>query len=206
MNQQMPEPELSEEEKQEKAIADAAASAAEQAAKDTKLEALEAEKAKWDEEKKELEKAVSPNWREIRAKEERLITALKAAGKEVDGEGNPIDEKKISIEDIEQRASATARKEMLDMRREDLLESYSVEDRKVVNHYFEKLTQGEKVDMSNIKTFIKQAERAAFPEDDNKIQKARSGSGGKPPRAVETPTVSEENVSSLANAMNIKLK
>src|SRR5258708_1653737 len=81
-------------------------------AKATRADAVEKEKADLLKEKAELEKEVNPNWKQFREREKNLLKNLKNAGVKVNEDTGELEgDTKISIEDVEARATAVARRE-----------------------------------------------------------------------------------------------
>ena len=113
------------------------------------------------------------NWKEMRDNNKRLKDALKASGKDVDDEGN-ITEKPntLTAEEVDERAIKAAKGELLSNHRSTLLNKITDEEqRKVVEHYFGKLSAGEELDFNGVEKYMQEAQRLATPagEDSNRI-------------------------------------
>ena len=123
---------------------------------------------------------VQKNWNAIRAKTERMEAALKAQGKTVDENGNVSEPPSaLTSEEIEEKARKAARSEMVGQQKRNLLARYDDEQRKLVEHYLNKLTTGEEVNMDNLEKFVQEAEVLAIP---NKLNKSAPFVAGQPPR------------------------
>jgi coenzyme F420-reducing hydrogenase alpha subunit len=123
---------------------------------------------------------VQKNWNAIRAKTERMEAALKAQGKTVDDEGNVIEQpKSITAEEIEEKARKAARSEMVGQQKRNLLAKYDDEQRKLVEHYLNKLTAGEEINIDNLEKFVQEADILANP---NQTAKSAPFVAGQPPR------------------------
>jgi hypothetical protein len=122
-------------------------------------------KAEYDNRIAEIEKDVNPNWREARktmAEQETKIKALESQGKTINEKGEIVDlNRTLTMQDVERISEEKAQAVALSQIKGTLLSKYDAETRPVVEKYFNKLTQGEKLDDSNISTFISDAERAA---------------------------------------------
>jgi hypothetical protein len=117
---------------------------------------------------------------------------------------------KISIEEVEKKAREVARQEAVSIRKDELLGQIDdEEDRKVVEHYVDKLTTGEDVNLKNIGTHFKAAYNASGIEGGgNRIMDIMSSSSGKPPRRVEKreEVLEDSTAKDLANQMGIKIE
>lgn len=120
------------------------------------------------------------NWAKIRQAKEKLASALKAQGKQVDDDGNVSEAPKVLTgEEIELKASQAARREILGDYKKKALAKLDDETRKVVDHYYNKLTSGEEVTLDNVDKFISEATRLAVPENNN--NRGVGSFAGKPP-------------------------
>src|SRR5258708_11270103 len=180
-------------------------------AKATRDDAVEKEKADLLKEKAELEKEVNPNWKQFREREKNLIKNLKNAGVKVNEDTGELEgDTKISIEDVEARATAVARREAVNIRKEELLGQIdNDDDRGVVEKLFGKLTVGEEVNMKNISGYFRTAVNASgIDAGGNKIMDIISGSAGRPPKRVEKKEeiLDDATAGGLAGAMGIKIE
>lgn len=138
-----------------KALQDSAAKAEEFR---KKAEDLEAAKSKYESD------PVEKNWRELRAKTERLEAQIKEQGKMVAADGTISDApKSLTPEEIEAKARAAARSELVGQQKKNLLSKFDDEKKKVVEHYLDKLTAGEDVSVDNIEKFVQEASLLAEP-------------------------------------------
>lgn len=113
---------------------------------------------------KELKEGVNPHWGETRKQIkmlEKTIEVLKSQGKTIDENGNIVDSKGQDIEELKKAAREEARKELILDRIEDSLDVYDEEEKKVINHYFKKLTAGEELTVKNVEEFIDKAIKAS---------------------------------------------
>lgn len=122
-------------------------------------------KSEYDAKIKELEQDLNPNWRDARAKLKEQETKLKEY-EEKYGEQKPS---QVTLEEVESRAKASARQEMIEIEKERLFSNYKDEQREVVKKYFDKLTTGEELSLNNIHSFVKQAEQLVIPQIDSKV-------------------------------------
>src|SRR3990167_7183399 len=123
-----------------------------------KTEVEKAVKAK----EEELASQIDPNWQKTRKKMEGMRTALESKGVKVDEEGNVVgNPNNIDINQVRQEAASAARNELNGGELEKILSEYDVESAKLVRHFYGKLTNGEAVNLQNIRGFINQAENAA---------------------------------------------
>lgn len=109
---------------------------------------------------------VEKNWKSARKTIDNLKNALKEQGKEVNineetGEITLKTDNNLSKEEIIELQRKTTREEIVNAEKRRMFGKYDEEKRKVVEHYLEKLTAGEEVNLDNIGTFFSNAERLA---------------------------------------------
>lgn len=118
---------------------------------------------------KELKESENPNWREARQKIsslEKVISVLKSQGKTINDEGQIVEDNiKFNKEEILAEAKAGARQELINEKIEDTLDAYGEDDKKVIMHYFSKLTAGESLTLKGVDKFISESVRAAGLSD-----------------------------------------
>ena len=114
---------------------------------------------------KALKEGENVDWKAAREKIGRLevLTGkLRKEGKDVDDEGNIIENKQsMTEEQVKETAKKVANDTLLDNRKNELLSKYNEEDRKVIDATFNKLSQGEKLTLANINGIMESAERAS---------------------------------------------
>ena len=145
-----------------------------------KVEELEKEKLGLEAEKKQLEADVNPNWRAYREKEKRYKEALKAAGKEVDDDGNIIEKKEINKDEILNETRQIIHEETFVSEKDRLLAGYSDDEKKTIGVYLDKLMSGEEKNVSNLHKYFTEAVNFVFPnrgDDKKRIAFAPNGSG-----------------------------
>lgn len=143
--------------------------------KATELEASLATKEKeWEEKQKQLEESIDPNWKAAREKMDRL-EKLEKLGKTINENGeiselNP----KIDPNEIIKKATEESKKEVLNSflseKKNKLLSTIPEEKRGDVELYFDKLTNGEVVNLENIESFFASATSLVFPQQANEIK------------------------------------
>jgi len=142
---------------------------------------IEERELAWKKEKEDLEQQVNPNWREAREKMKRL-EALERKGKVIDDNGEIKEiETKLSEEEIINKASAKFKQEMINETVEDSLSHYNEEQKKVVKHFFEKLTAGEQLSIKNVENYLKQAESLAIPNYNDRVNRVITSGIGRVP-------------------------
>lgn len=124
---------------------------------------------------KDLEEAANPNWKKARETIDNLKTAIKATGKDVDDDGNIIDNRQMSNEEVARMAREAARSELLNERKKSILRGLPQEKREVAEHYFNKLSSGEELDIEKIDRIMADALRIASPGEDVSIPTAFNG-------------------------------
>ena len=166
----------------------------------------------WQKEKAELERQLNPNWQKARKSIETMRAALESKGVKVDEDGNIIgnplnvDVEKITKEAAEKGAQA-ARQELIGNRLGDLLSQYDDASKGVVKHFFDKITAGENVSLTNIEKYVKAAHRAAEVETGNEIKRnVVNFSGGQGPREVNESEANQENVNALGDLMQLQFR
>lgn len=147
------------------------------------------------------------NWQKARDNEKKLVAELKKHGKDMDEEGNFIDFASEKENQIRTIAMKEAKMAMLEERLNEELGRYAPESRDVVKKYFDKLTTGEEVSMSNVRSFLSEAEKLAIPNNVNPIMNRISNSqGGVPDYDGDKNTFAEsEEGKSLAGTLGIKI-
>lgn len=140
-------------------------------------EALQTKADEFKAREKDIEDLQNPNIKVLRDKAKRL-EEFEKTGKRVGEKGEVIDEPKPFSKDD---AVAVAHQEMLNDRKEEILDSIDKEKREVVQHYYDKLTAGEEVNMKNMKEFISAAARMAEVDMPNEnFNRYAAGRGGAP--------------------------
>lgn len=131
---------------------------------------------------------VQKNWNNLRQTNDKLKEALKAQGKEVKEDGTIVEaQKTFDPQELLNKASevATARANEIatENYKRTLLSKYSDDEKKVIDHYYNKLMTGEQVTVENIDKFIGEASRLANPDQNNSSVQSF---GGQPPRFSNT--------------------
>ena len=172
---------------------------------------LEMTKKEYEDKMTELQSSSSAeNFRALREKAdswEKRAKALEAKGKTIDDNGDVVDfEQKVSMKDVEDRARQIARGEQLNLKKEELLSRYDDDMRKVVEHNYNKLVNGEEVSVGNMDTFFAQAELLSTPGKTNPIRTAISQSRGNASiNSNKSDFGDSEDGKSLANNMGLNI-
>lgn len=151
--------------------------------KATQADTFSAEIATLKKQKEDMENdPVNKNFSTLRGINQKLTEALKKQGKTVLDDGTVTEEKKVLSEDeIESKMKKIAREEQLATKKREVFARFGEEQRKVVEHYFNKLTAGEEVNSDNIEDYVKEAHFLADPQAVNSKQRHISVNG-QPPR------------------------
>jgi hypothetical protein len=155
--------------------------AAAQAKQDLEAKVAALNKAKQDADNDPVQK----NWNAMRATNESLKAALKAQGKEVREDGTIIDatQPQFNQDEIINKATTAAtvaaQQVALDNYKRTLLSKYNEEDKKVIEHYYTKLSAGEQLDFDTVDKLINEAARLVSP---NSKPNNQVSFGGQPPR------------------------
>lgn len=137
--------------------------------------------------KKESENKENLDWRLARKKMQKLEEQIQATGKKVNDDGTIVDPTTvIDTQEILKQATEIATKTSneiaLNRYRDEMLNSFDEETRKVVKHYYDKLSAGEELSFDRIRTLVSEASLHATPQGSSTAT-VRSGSGGgAPPR------------------------
>lgn len=136
--------------------------------------------------KKEAENKENPDWRLARRKLERMESQLKEQGKGVKEDGSIVDQPThIDPQEILKQATEIASKTANDVAltryKDELLGSFDEETRKVVQHYFNKLSTGEELSFDKIRSLVNEASILAAPAQSSAHVRHGSGAGA-PPR------------------------
>ena len=145
---------------------------------------------------KEAKESSNPNWAAARQKMKILQDAAKAKGVEIDDAGNILDKPVgIKAEDVSKMVSEKTTEALFIAERDRALSKHSVEDKKVVEHYFNKLMTGEDKSVANILKFTKEAESLAFPDRRiDPIKNAFNSSGAGPRYGAQAGQVNKSAV------------
>lgn len=130
-----------------------------------------------------------PDWKLARKKMKTMEDKLKEQGKHVDDEGNIVEnQQQVSTDEIikkaEEAATRTATQFSLDQFKNDMLKSYNEEDRKVVEHYYTKLSAGEDLSFDKVRELVGEAARHITPSSAPQ-HRAPSGYGAPPIISVD---------------------
>ena len=122
------------------------------------------------------------NWKELRDVNSKLRTALKDSGKDVSDDGTITEKSEaLTAEQIREEASSATKKTILDQQKNDLFSKITDEEqKKVVEHYFDKLSSGEELDFNGVSKVFTEAQRLATPQDG--ANDTTVGAYGAPPR------------------------
>mgnify|MGYP000900572134 CR=1 FL=1 len=164
------------------------------------LEAYEKAKSEWETKEKEYQSQVNPNWQEARKKIDALTELAKSKGIQFDALGNPINpNQSLTADEIEKRAREATKSEMLNARVEEMLSDYDAETARLVKHYFNKLSAGEELTITNVRKFMLQAEKA-IEADGVTPAKRLTGVIGSGPRVNSNNSISDERAKELGQA------
>ena len=160
----------------------------------------------WIKEKADLESQTNPNWKAMRERDARLVKALDDKGIKVDEAGNVVGAS-LDVSKIREEATQAARQEVIGNRLSELLNQYDDASSGVVKHYFNKITAGENVSLSNIEKYVRQAHKAAEVETGNEIKRnVVNFSGGQGPRESNESEVNQDNVNALGDLMGLQFR
>lgn len=161
---------------------------------------------------KELKEAESPDWRALRQKAnslESLVKNLTAQGKEINPQGEIVEKTTLNPSEIEQSARLAARQELIQEKIEDTLEGYGEDERKVIDHYYKKLSAGEEVSLKSVDKFLKEAIKLANVDENVSAAKKSIGRIGS---SASTPSRGGKNFAEsdagkeVLSMMGIKLE
>lgn len=142
---------------------------------------------------KELKAAESPDWRALRQKAnslEILVKNLTAQGKEINPQGEIVEKTTLKPSEIEQSARLAARQELIQEKIEDTLDGYGEDERKVIDHYYKKLSAGEEVSLKSVDKFLKEAIKLANVDENVSAAKKSIGRIGS---SASTPSQGGKN-------------
>ncbi len=121
---------------------------------------------------KQLDEEGNPNWREARAKMDKLQNFIKEKGFEVDKDGNINDLKeKIDPEKIKEEVRNELKAESFKEAKEELLDEYSDDTKPLIEKYVDKLLKGEEQNLKNLRKAIIEAEKLVIGENKDKSVK-----------------------------------
>lgn len=129
---------------------------------------------------KELKESANPNWPAAREKMKKLQQVAKDKGINVDDSGNIVENNTIRPEDLDAKIQQKSTEISFNNKKEEVLSKYKEEDKKVVEHYLNKLMTGEEPSISNLIKFQKEAERLAFPNEIDPMKQVFNTTGGAP--------------------------
>jgi len=128
----------------------------------------------------ELKENANPNFGKYRKKFNALEKIAKEKGVQIDDEGNVVSgDTKINAEEIKKIVEEQTLETLSSNKRKDVLSQYEEEDKKLVEHYLDKLV----VTGGSLEENIKVAERLAFPDRDiSNVKLINNGVSGGAPR------------------------
>jgi len=136
---------------------------------DEKAKTADKFKADYDAANKELETfkndPQNKNWQQARTTIDRLKDELKKGGKEMRDDGTIVEiGKTMTFEEVEAKATGAATKLLLEERKREKLSKFTEEDRKVIEHYYNKLSTGEDMSFEKVDKFVTEAARLVKPD------------------------------------------
>jgi len=165
-----------------------------------------------------IKQEVNPNWQEARRKMKQLedenanFKKLKETGKTVNEKGEVVEFKENGTsvadttkiaEDAAKRVTASA---FVENRKKQHLAEFSDDKRKVVEHYFNKLSAGEEMTEEKVDEYMDSARRASGVTV-NPVIRAQSFSSGRGYSDQKEPEFADsEKGSQFADAMGLKIK
>lgn len=137
--------------------------------KATQADTLSVDIATLKQQKEALENdPATKNFTVLRGINQKLTDALKKQGKTVAEDGTVSEEKKsLTEEEIEAKMKKVTQGEILAAQKKSVFAKFDEEKRKVVEHYFNKLTAGEEVTPDNIDKYVREAQQLADPQAAN---------------------------------------
>ena len=130
---------------------------------------------------KELKESANPNWPAAREKMKKLQTLAKEKGIDFDDNGNVVEKNTYNPADIDKKIADQTNATIFSAKKEEVLSKYNTEERKVVEHYLNKLMTGEEQTVGNVLRFQQEAEKLAFPDRKvDPVKQAFNTSGGAP--------------------------
>lgn len=98
------------------------------------------------------------NWKKAREREKRLLAALKSSGKNVDEEGNLLDEPKgYTEEEFEKKSKAQIEKVLIEKEIARVEKKMAETDRPIFRKAYEKAIHNEEVTSENVEEFLNMA-------------------------------------------------
>lgn len=161
---------------------------------------------------KELKEAESPDWRALRTRANRLdaiVKNLTAQGKEINNDGEIVEKKQLDANEIAEQAKLAARQELITEKIEDTLEGYNDDERKVIEHYYKKLSAGEEVSLKSVDKFLKEAIKLANVDENVSAAKksiSRIGSSASNPSQGGKNFAETDAGKNVLDMMGIKLE
>lgn len=129
------------------------------------------------------------NLREVLSRRDEELEVARKAKQELEaklaerGEDETKAPEVLSPEKIQELIQQGIHGSMVGVEVQKALSQYSEEDRKVVKRYYDKLSNGESVDINNVSTFLDEAARFAFPDATDRT--SRVSHGGKAARGKD---------------------
>lgn len=104
------------------------------------------------------------NWQLVRNANDKMKAALKAQGKEVDDNGNVSEaQKQMTVEEIRAEATKAAQETFVNNYKESKLKALPEEKKKVVEHFFSKLSANEVLTVEKVDSYLGSAMILAEP-------------------------------------------
>jgi ribosomal protein S4E len=136
------------------------------------------------------------NWKEMRESKKRLIDALRAQGKNVDDNGNVIEDNKLSAEDISKITSEQVKESLFESEKERVRAQFPENDRELFDYYLTKLMSNEEKSIANLIKFSEEAKAFVYPPThESRLDRAMNA------RIGGVPNSNNQEVSSTAKEM-----
>lgn len=149
----------------------------------------------------EMSQDINPNWQQARQRMRMLEDKLAKAGLP-EGDQQPPTQPAMSVEQIQQTVAQTTRSELLNQHKNQLLQRFDPETRKVVDVYYSKLVAGEEVsNTEQVEKFINDAARIVSPTQYNSVIVS-----GQPPRYDDKQPDFSQTDAGKSVAANMGLK
>lgn len=110
------------------------------------------------------EDPTNKNWQLVRTANDNMRAALKAQGKEVKEDGSVVEsQKQMTVEEVRAEATKAASEAFVNNYKSAQLKKLPEDQRKVVEHFFTKLSAGEVLDVEKVDNYLNQATTLAQP-------------------------------------------
>ncbi len=124
---------------------------------------------------KQIQEEGNPNWREARAKMDKLQSFIKEKGFSLNDDGTVSDVEKVDPNKIKEELRSELKEESFQETKSELLDEYDDQTKPLIEKYVNKLLSGEEKNLKNLKSAFKEAEKLVGVGETNRVSRVING-------------------------------